>query len=195
MIIWINGAFGVGKTQTAGELHRRIPGSHIFDPEQVGYFLGRQFPRGTGRADFQDYPVWRMAVSGILEELQIDPDLVVIVPMTIVSADYYRDIAEPLEAKGIIIHHITLGASKAVIEKRLQRRGDGKAWNFHQVDRCLAGLSAPVFANTIDTDTNDLYGVVESIISRYGLPAVQIPQDRLSRWFRRTGVLLSHIRL
>ncbi|MBQ9717880.1 MAG: tunicamycin resistance protein, partial [Clostridia bacterium] len=38
MILWINGTFGSGKTQTAAELHRRIPDSFVYDPENVGYW-------------------------------------------------------------------------------------------------------------------------------------------------------------
>ena len=37
MIVWINGAFGAGKTLTAGEIHRRLPDSVVYDPEDVGY--------------------------------------------------------------------------------------------------------------------------------------------------------------
>ena len=40
MIIWVNGAFGVGKTQTSNELHRRIQNSFFFDAETAGYFIG-----------------------------------------------------------------------------------------------------------------------------------------------------------
>jgi hypothetical protein len=35
MLLWINGPFGGGKTQTAHELQRRLPGSVICDPEHV----------------------------------------------------------------------------------------------------------------------------------------------------------------
>ena len=37
MIIWLNGAFGAGKTQTAYELKRRIPGSVIYDKERTEF--------------------------------------------------------------------------------------------------------------------------------------------------------------
>jgi len=37
MLVWINGSFGVGKTATAFELHRRLPGSAVCDPGHVGY--------------------------------------------------------------------------------------------------------------------------------------------------------------
>ena len=40
MIIQVNDAFGVGKTQTCNELHRRIQNSFFFDAENAGYFIG-----------------------------------------------------------------------------------------------------------------------------------------------------------
>ncbi|HBD65376.1 MAG TPA: tunicamycin resistance protein, partial [Clostridiales bacterium] len=44
MIIWINGAFGSGKTQTANELHRRIKNSYVYDPENIGFFIRDNIP-------------------------------------------------------------------------------------------------------------------------------------------------------
>ena len=39
MFVWLNGAFGAGKTTTAAELVTLIPDSRLFDPETVGYML------------------------------------------------------------------------------------------------------------------------------------------------------------
>ena len=39
MIIWINGAFGSGKTQAAYELCRRMRGAYVYDPENAGCFI------------------------------------------------------------------------------------------------------------------------------------------------------------
>lgn len=39
MIIWINGAFGSGKTNTAYELKRRIPNAFVYDPEEAGFLV------------------------------------------------------------------------------------------------------------------------------------------------------------
>lgn len=39
MIVWLNGAFGCGKTATALRLPALVPGSRLFDPETVGYML------------------------------------------------------------------------------------------------------------------------------------------------------------
>jgi hypothetical protein len=48
VIIWLNGAFGCGKTTTAAELRSLIPSSRLFDPETVGYML---------RPNLADHPV------------------------------------------------------------------------------------------------------------------------------------------
>ena len=56
--MWINGAFGAGKTQTAHELHRRVDGSRIADPELLGFALHETLPPAA-RGDFQDLPQWR----------------------------------------------------------------------------------------------------------------------------------------
>lgn len=58
MIIWLNGAFGVGKTQTAFELHSRIPDGFVFDPEHIGFALRKVVPPSMHR-DFQEHSVWR----------------------------------------------------------------------------------------------------------------------------------------
>ncbi len=47
MIIWLNGAFGAGKTQTAYALRRRLPGSYVYDPENIGYCLPHNVPPFT----------------------------------------------------------------------------------------------------------------------------------------------------
>ncbi len=42
MIIWINGAFGAGKTALAEELHRRLPDAVLYNPEDVGLDVLRE---------------------------------------------------------------------------------------------------------------------------------------------------------
>jgi hypothetical protein len=48
VIVWLNGAFGCGKTTTAAELRSLIPSGRLFDPETVGYML---------RPNLADHPV------------------------------------------------------------------------------------------------------------------------------------------
>ncbi|MHC1693739.1 MAG: hypothetical protein AB9835_00380 [Eubacteriales bacterium] len=51
MILWINGAFGSGKSSVAEAIHNKIEKSFIYDPEQVGYFLWENFPDEMKRKD------------------------------------------------------------------------------------------------------------------------------------------------
>jgi len=114
-----------------------------------------------------------------------------------VSPEYFAEIVDPLRKSGLTVCDYTLMASKTTIEARLRRRGDGKAWNFHQVDRCLAGLASDVFGNRVDTDKLGLYKVVEHLLQHTGLSRLAVAgrQDRLSRAWRRWKVLLRHVRL
>lgn len=64
-LVWVNGPFGGGKTQTAYELQRRLPGSAVCDPERVGFGLHRMLPPAL-RGDFQDLPAWRQGVHDML---------------------------------------------------------------------------------------------------------------------------------
>lgn len=195
MILWINGAFGVGKTQTAFELQKRISNSIVFDPEEVGFFIQNIIPHEFKKSDFQDYKTWRTTVSGILKEIHGGNDCTIIVPMTVVSPEYFSEIIDPIKEAGIDIVNYTLMAKKETIENRLRSRNDGKSWNFQQVDRCLKGLTHPIFQNYVHTDHVDLYGVVEHIGADLRLSLVDIPQTKFARWIRRTRVFLKHIRI
>ncbi|MGW6786187.1 hypothetical protein ACWF7Q_26390, partial [Streptomyces sp. NPDC054987] len=59
-------SFGGGKTQTAYELCRRLPGSVVCDPEHVGFGLHRMLPPAL-RGDFQDLAAWRQGVFEVLD--------------------------------------------------------------------------------------------------------------------------------
>ncbi|MFI7641713.1 hypothetical protein [Nonomuraea sp. NPDC049400] len=39
MIIWLNGAFGAGKTATSNQLMSLLPNARLFAPETVGYYV------------------------------------------------------------------------------------------------------------------------------------------------------------
>lgn len=56
----------VGKTQTAYEIRRRLPGSVVCDPEHIGFGLHRTLPPSL-RGDFQDLAAWRQGVYEVLD--------------------------------------------------------------------------------------------------------------------------------
>ncbi|MCY8316246.1 hypothetical protein MOC71_05685 [Bacillus vallismortis] len=67
MIIWINGAFGFGITQTAFELHRRLKPSYMYNPEKKGSMI----PPEIAEEDFQSYSLWRAFNYSLLASLPI----------------------------------------------------------------------------------------------------------------------------
>ncbi|CAM5727842.1 hypothetical protein SFUMM280S_01625 [Streptomyces fumanus] len=78
---------GGGKTQTAHEILRRLPGSVVCDPEHAGFGLRRMLPPAL-RGDFQDLVSWRQGVVEVLDLALTRHDGVVIVPMTVTDSGY-----------------------------------------------------------------------------------------------------------
>ena len=91
MLIWINGAFGAGKTTLAGELKTRLPDALDYDPEYVGYLLTKWVPAPESR-DFQDLPLWRRMVAEFAIGLWEEYRRPLIVPMTLVNPAYRDEI-------------------------------------------------------------------------------------------------------
>lgn len=199
MIVWINGAFGAGKTQTAFELHRRLPQSHVADPELIGFAIHRMLP-ASARADFQDRPQWRTAVTATLSDAANAHPGPIIVPMTLVNDAYFDEIMGDLKANDVDVRHFSLVASPDTLRRRLRLRaahwlGRDETWAMQQIDRCTTALAKPHFAIHVDTDHRTVDEAVEHIAQHLG---VTLTKPRLSKprhQVRRLTVGLKHIRL
>jgi AAA domain len=195
MIIWLNGAFGTGKTQTAFELHSRIPGSFVFDPEQIGFSLRKVIPSEMHR-DFQDHLVWREFTYKSLRYVAENFSGVIIVPMTIVNPLYYDQTIGALCQAGLQVHHFTLLASRETILRRLRQRGDGSnSWGARQLDRCLNSLSDEKFAAHLNTEGKTIEAVAEEIACYIDLTLKPPTWYPILRPLKRIIVQLCHIRL
>ncbi|WP_435084105.1 AAA family ATPase [Gordonia hongkongensis] len=202
MLIWINGAFGVGKTQTAHELHRRLTASHVADPELLGFAMHKMLPPAR-RDDFQDLPQWRTGVTQTLLDAEQSSDCPVIVPMTLVDAEYFDEIVGGLKEHGVDVRHYTLTASVEVIHRRLRARlahrlgpilGADETWAMKQTGRCVARLGEDRFASHVPADERSVDQVVEHIADDAGL---ELSRPRLSSaryQLRRAAVAVRHIR-
>jgi cytidylate kinase len=167
MIVWINGAFGSGKTSTARELNKRLKGSKVYDPEEVGLFLREHVPGAEAYSDFQDHPLWATLNYDILKHLDSQAQTCVIVPMTLVNEQYYGQIISKLREGGTELLMYTLLASKKTITSRLTKRGEVEgSWAFQQIDRCLEQLYKPKFDKHIDTEDKCVNEVVDYIESQ-----------------------------
>jgi hypothetical protein len=117
MIIWLNGAFGVGKTTTARELAQRLPGARIFDPEIVGRILRALIAEQID--DFQDWPAWRTLVAKVALGLCRQDASTVIAPMTLLRQDYATEIFSLLSGGGAPVRHVVLHADPAELTRRI----------------------------------------------------------------------------
>ena len=195
MIIWINGAFGSGKTQTSYELHRRIPNSFLFDPENTGFFIGKNLPKEMSKGDFQDYTMWREFNYSMLKYIYAEYEGPIIVPMTIVNPQYFNEIIGKLRSDGVIVNHFVLWASKDIVEKRLRSRGEGKnSWAAKQIDRCIEGLSNDVFQHQLNTDHMSIETVAETIATMSNIQLRPNNKSRLRKRLDRIITQVKHIR-
>ena len=117
MIVWINGAFGAGKSTTAALLVERIPNSRLFDPEYVGYLLTTFVDAPTG--DFQDLPLWRTLTVETMKGLDLAYDHTWIAPMSLIRADYRDEILGGLRSAGVDVREFVLTLPEAALRKRI----------------------------------------------------------------------------
>jgi len=200
VLIWINGAFGAGKTQTAFELRRRLVGAHVADPELLGFAMHRTLPPAA-RDDFQDLAAWRSAVVDVLQQAEAAHAGPVLVPMTIVRDDYFDEIVGGLRSRGVDVRHYALIASPETLRKRLSTRiafvRSGlrrETWAVQQIPRCVSALAQERYATHVETDQRTTDEVVEWIADDAGLT---LAGPRLAPWryqLRRLEVGIGHIR-
>lgn len=198
MLVWINGPFGGGKTATAFELNRRLPGSVVCDPEHLGFGLRRMIPPAL-RTDFQTFPAWRSGVREVLDLVGRGHPGPVIVPMTLIEPGYFTEIIGDLPDDGHDVRHFTLLADRATVLRRLNHRGFGlglrrEGWAAARLDDCLARLRQPDFAEHVETDQLTVPEVADVIARSAALPIRPDTDGPLRASLRRYATTLRHVR-
>ncbi|MEU8824872.1 AAA family ATPase [Streptomyces sp. NPDC048636] len=150
MIVWVNGAFGSGKTTLVKELGLRWPEALVFDPEMVGFVLREIVEVPTG--DFQDLRQWRRQVASMAAGLVEEYARPVLVPMTLVNPAYLDEIFGALSRAGIDVHHFFLDVPEDVLVKRIDGRSftpddpardeQVRAWCKSKIQTCSAAVDA-----------------------------------------------------
>lgn len=207
MLVWINGPFGGGKTQTAHDIRRRLAGSMICDPELLGFGLHRMMP-ATLRGDFQDLAAWRLGVFEVLDLTLKASTAPVIVPMTVVEPIYFRETVGRLRDQGHDVRHFALLAERSTTLRRLRERGLGHAveliagkgaglrvesFAVSRLDLCLERLQEPEFAEQVWTDHLTIAQVADHIAGSAGLSLTPNSDSRLRGRVRRAWIGARHI--
>lgn len=137
MIVWINGAYGSGKSTAAHTLVDRIPGAQHFSAEHVGNAVRDNMENLCYHVEFPDYPIWRKFVSELLLEMAKLTDKPVFIPMTVLKQEYIDEILGFLEENGVKCLHIILDtAADTTMERILDRGEDPDCWCAQQTERC-----------------------------------------------------------
>jgi hypothetical protein len=197
-LLWINGPSGVGKTATAFELHRRLPGSVVCDPEHVGYGMRRMLPPSP-RTFWQDIPAWRHAVLELLRQTLAGHSGPVIVPMTLVSYAHFEEIIGGLRGDGARLHHFALLAEPATVVRRLRARSLGREprtqpWETEVLDDWLEQLRRPEFAQHVQTDHRTVAQVADVISRSAGLTITPSTDGPVRAWLHRYATTARSVR-
>ena len=152
MIVWINGAFGAGKTSTARELIDLIPSSTLFDPELIGASTRHLLPakRLAEVGDYQDLPIWRRLVVDTAAALLAELGGVLVAPMTVLRQEYRDEIFGGLAARRIAVRHVLLAPDETILRERIAAREEFpddpeeservRQWAFGHIERYQTAL-------------------------------------------------------
>jgi len=193
VIVWINGAFGAGKTTTARELIDLIPNSTLFDPELIGAGLAQLLPakRLAEVGDFQDLSIWRRLVVDTAAAMLSELGGVLVVPMTLLRQDYRDEIFGGLASRRIAVRHVLLAPAETILRERIACREvpqdlpDGeiqvRQWSYDQIEPYRAALAGwlTVDAHPVDNGTLTPYETavrVADAVSSGSVPVCDIVQ-------------------
>ncbi|MEU9980651.1 NUDIX domain-containing protein [Streptomyces sp. NPDC050856] len=168
MIVWVNGAFGAGKTSAARELIELIPNSTLYDPELVGHGLRHLLPqkRLAEVSDYQDLPSWRRLVVDTAAALLAEVGGVLVVPMTLLRQEYRDEIFGGLAARRITVRHMVLTPEETILRQRIadrveyedDREADERIrqWAYDHIEPYRAALGGWLAADAYAVDNGHL---------------------------------------
>ena len=164
MIIWINGCYGSGKTQTAKELHRRLSGSVIYDFEKSNSYFRKAISADTLRLFSPDAQLGRKIIFELLKQADTINIDYIIVPLTLYNKEYFDEIIGNLRRNKIQVYHYIMGVDKEIQIKRLKERFQNEnCWAAKQFDVCIKGFNEIGNEGYINTNEIDIDTVVEII--------------------------------
>ncbi|MFD5748788.1 NUDIX domain-containing protein [Streptomyces sp. NPDC127033] len=180
MIVWINGAFGVGKTSTARELIDLIPNCTLYDPEPIAGELTRLLPQKklAEVSDFQDLPIWRRLVVDTAAALLAEVGGALVVPMTLLRQEYRDEIFGGLAARRIAVRHVLLSTDETILRARIAAREDvaddpevnerNRRWCYEHIEPYRTALDwltgdAHVIDNTVLTARETAEALAEAV--------------------------------
>jgi hypothetical protein len=121
VIVWLNGTHGAGKTTTGALVQQLIPDSRVFDAENVGVMLMDITPGLPETDNFQHWPPWRPLVVETARRVLDYTEGTLVVPMTVLVEQYWREISTGLAQYAIPVRHFVLHADQDTLRRRIER--------------------------------------------------------------------------
>lgn len=164
MILWISGAYGVGKSTLAEALAKKMDNTLIFDAEEVGNAVRGSYPDCPYGYIFEDYPLWGEFCRKLLLDVHNTFQKDILVPMTLVRRESYANIIQPLIQDGVEVYLIILEASYQNIHDRILARGEDEGcWCMKSIEMARRGCTSLSGGIPVDTDgrtVEELAGIV-----------------------------------
>lgn len=158
MIIWLNGAYGSGKTTIAELLNKAI-----------GDFFGANLPQEIQADDFQNYPEWRSWNIQMLQKLDKEYAGDVIVPMTLHTKVYFEEIFTALESREIEVHRFLLDVSEKELKRRLNLRNTtSRDWGIAHLEAELSFFDTLPTQEKINNERKKEI-VIQEILEKIGI--------------------------
>jgi hypothetical protein len=119
VIVWLNGTHGVGKTTVSALVQQLIPDSRVFDAEKVGQTLMDIVPGLPETDNFQHWPPWRPLVVETARRVLEYTGGTLVMPMTVLVEQYWREISHGLAQYGVPLRHFVLHADLDTLRRRI----------------------------------------------------------------------------
>jgi hypothetical protein len=119
VIVWLNGTHGAGKTTTSALVQQLIPDSRVFDAEKVGETLMDIRPGLPETDNFQHWPPWRPLVVETARRVLDYTGGVLVIPMTVLVEQYWREISAGFDEHAITVRHFVLHADQDTLRGRI----------------------------------------------------------------------------
>lgn len=139
MLLWVNGAFGAGKTTAAEGLAATRPSTRVFDPELVGFLLRRVIVEPVD--DFQSWPAWRVLVAETAVQLQAHYGGDLLAPMSLLHEPWAEEIFERVAASGVVQGHVLLHVEESELRRRIDTdevEAGARQWRLDAIARYRA---------------------------------------------------------
>ncbi len=170
MIVWLNGTHGSGKTTASTLVQERIPQSLILDAEKVGEVLMDVRPGLPPTDNFQHWAPWRPLVVETARRILDFTGGTLVMPMTVLVEEYWREIRSGLADHGVPIRHFVLHAERDELSRRIENDADLGPSDFRRAHLDLYAEAARTWlhreAEVIDTTHLTPEQVADQVVAR-----------------------------